>query len=83
MWQVMSVKSKKINWKEAETRLTKKEITALINQLQNWYLKGTTIEKNFKFDTFEQAINFINKVASLASIENHHPDIMFCGISIM
>jgi len=61
--------------------LTKKEIAESIKKLQNWKLKGTTIEKTFKFDSFEQAIDFINKVAYIASIENHHPDIVLWNIN--
>ena len=33
------------------------------------------IRKKYKFDTFRQAMNFINKVADLAEQENHHPNI--------
>ena len=61
--------------------MTKKEIAESIKKLQNWKLKGTTIEKTFKFDSFEQAIDFINKVAYIASIENHHPDIVLWNIN--
>ena len=78
----MSIKtSKKIDWKEAEAILTKKEMIESIKKLQGWRLKGTTIEKTFKFNNFEQAVNFINKVAHIASIENHHPDIMLWNIN--
>ena len=78
----MSIKtSEKIDWKEAEVILPKKEITESIKKLQGWQLKGTDIEKTFKFDSFEQAINFINKVAYIASIENHHPDIVLWKIN--
>jgi hypothetical protein len=42
----MSIKkSEKIDWKEAEVNLTKKEITESIKKLHGWRLKGTTIEK--------------------------------------
>ncbi len=33
------------------------------------------IKKEFKFNDFEEAISFINKIAELAEKENHHPDI--------
>ena len=61
--------------------MTKKEIAESIKKLQGWRLKGATIEKTFKFNSFEQAINFINKVAYVASIENHHPDIVLWKIN--
>src|ERR1035437_4934030 len=78
----MSIKkSEKIDWKEAEVILTKEQIAESIKKLHGWRLKGTTIEKTFKFNNFEQAINFINKVAYIASIENHHPDILLWNIN--
>ena len=81
-WLILSSKSsRKIDWKEVEAILTKKEITESIKILQGWRLKGTSIEKIFKFDSFEQAVNFINKVAYVASIENHHPDILLWNIN--
>ena len=76
-----SKSSRKIDWKEAEVNLTKNEITESIKKLHSWRLKGTTIEKTFKFNNFEQAVNFINKVAYIASIENHHPDILLWNIN--
>ena len=81
-WLILSSKSsRKIDWKEAEVNLTKKEIAESIKKLHGWRLKDTTIEKTFKFNNFEQAINFINKVAYIASIENHHPDILLWNIN--
>ena len=74
-------KSEKIDWKEAEVSLTKEEIAESIKKLQGWRLKGTTIEKTFKYNNFEQAINFIIKVAYIASVENHHPDIVLWNIN--
>ena len=70
-----SKSSEKMDWKKEEVILTKNEITESLKKLQGWRLNSTAIEKNFKFDSFEQAIKFINKVAYLASNENHHPDI--------
>ena len=33
------------------------------------------IEKKYKFETFRQAMEFINKVADIAETEDHHPNI--------
>ena len=35
------------------------------------------MEKNFKFQNFIESQIFINKVASTAELEGHHPDIYF------
>ena len=44
--------------------------------MKDWKLTGNSIEKNFKFRDFKEAINFIDKVADIAESENHHPDIL-------
>ncbi len=33
------------------------------------------IRRKYKFDTFREAVNFINKVADIAEEEDHHPNI--------
>ena len=35
------------------------------------------LEKNFKFNNFEESLSFINKVGKISETENHHPDISF------
>ena len=34
-----------------------------------------TLNKVFLFNSFKEALNFINQVGDLAEKENHHPDI--------
>ncbi len=55
--------------------MIRKEVEKHLQQLKDWRLAGSSIEKNFKFKDFRQAIEFINKVADAAESENHHPDI--------
>ena len=54
-----------------------KELKALQNQLGNgWNLiKEHHLKKKWKFDDFESALNFTNKIGSLAEDQGHHPDI--------
>ena len=33
------------------------------------------LEKEFKFDTYLDGVNFVNEVAAIADEQNHHPDI--------
>ena len=35
-----------------------------------------TIEKQYKFKDFKQAMDFVNKVAGIAESRDHHPDIL-------
>jgi 4a-hydroxytetrahydrobiopterin dehydratase len=42
---------------------------------QGWDEVDGALQRDFKFDTFPAAIDFVNRVAELAESENHHPDI--------
>ncbi len=42
----------------------------------SWSVLGGKLQKNFKFDNFDKALEFVNKVAELAKSENHHPEIL-------
>lgn len=41
-----------------------------------WQEKNDSLYKKFEFKTFEEAIDFINKIADVASALNHHPKIV-------
>ena len=56
--------------------LAKEETEKYLKRVEGWRLVDDSIEKNYKFTNFRQAIEFINKVADLADAENHHPDIL-------
>jgi len=34
------------------------------------------LEREFKFEDFREALEFVNEVGELAELENHHPDIL-------
>ena len=42
---------------------------------EGWEEIGGALEREFRFDDFEQALAFVNRVGTLAESENHHPDI--------
>jgi 4a-hydroxytetrahydrobiopterin dehydratase len=43
--------------------------------LPNWTLQDGSIVREFSFQDFHQAIDFVDEVAELDEKENHHPDI--------
>jgi 4a-hydroxytetrahydrobiopterin dehydratase len=52
------------------------EIKNYLEQLKNWDLiDKIKIRKSFNFVNFVHAMDFANKVASLAEEEGHHPDL--------
>ena len=47
--------------------------------MANWIKKDNQIIKEFSFKNFKEAIDFVNRVATLAEEMNHHPDIIIHG----
>lgn len=50
----------------------------LLQQLPEWHTNSfsTEISREFKFKNYLQTIDFVNKVANMAQLENHHPDML-------
>lgn len=48
-----------------------------LKEVSGWNLSDDSkkISKEFKFESFKESINFVNKVADLAENEGHHPNI--------
>lgn len=44
-----------------------------------WVKEKDQITKEFSFKDFNEAIYFVNQVAHLAELHNHHPDILLYG----
>jgi len=61
-------------------RLSVEEAEKYNQQIQNWYLQEVKshlqISKEFRFRSFKDSINFVNKVADLAEDQKHHPNIL-------
>jgi 4a-hydroxytetrahydrobiopterin dehydratase len=51
------------------------EIAKLSPQVPEWKAKDGSLERDFKFGTFDDAIDFINCIADIANEMNHHPTI--------
>ena len=54
-----------------------KKLKALQNQLGNgWHvINEHYLEKDWKFNDFQSALDFTNRIGSLAEEQGHHPDI--------
>lgn len=50
----------------------------LLQRLPEWQTNSlaTEISREFKFKNYLQTIDFVNKVAGMAQLENHHPDML-------
>ena len=59
--------------------LTPDEAKRYLEQARDWALldDGRRIERTYRFKTFRDAFEFVERVAALAEVEGHHPDIVF------
>jgi len=55
--------------------LSAKEIASHLQSRPGWKIEGGELVRAFKFETFRDAIGFVDKVADLAEEAGHHPDI--------
>lgn len=71
---------KKKDWSTVTRRaLTATEIVANLAKLEGWTLTGdgaaVAIEKTFSFANYYQTMAFVNAVAFVAHVQDHHPDL--------
>ena len=57
------------------TKLTDAELKQALAELPGWSLENGMIVKKYAHNSFPEAIVFVNAVAHLAELANHHPDI--------
>lgn len=57
--------------------LNSEQIKVLLPQLKDWQVSfdNTEIKKSFSFLNFYETMAFVNAIAWIANIENHHPDL--------
>ena len=58
-----------------ETSLSDIEIHRELGALPGWTRRGNTLVKAFVFQTFAAGIEWVRRVADLAELRDHHPDL--------
>ncbi len=53
---------------------TEDQIAKQLKSLPEWEYRGGSLVREFEFMNFYQTMAFVNAVAWLANLENHHPD---------
>jgi 4a-hydroxytetrahydrobiopterin dehydratase len=71
---------KKKDWSSLTRRaLSATEIVANLAKLQDWTLSGEgsslAIEKSYEFSNYYETMAFVNAVAFVAHVSDHHPDL--------
>jgi 4a-hydroxytetrahydrobiopterin dehydratase len=56
-------------------KLTEAELNVFLDEKKGWTSLSNAIRRDFTFPGFRSAIAFVNRVAELAEIAGHHPDI--------
>lgn len=57
-------------------KLDNDSVRSALSSLDGWTRQDDTITKRFRFGRYADAIDFVNRVASLAEKQNHHPDLL-------
>ena len=55
--------------------MNKELMNKIESDLNEWAIQDELLVKEFVFSTFQDAINFVNAVAKIADVADHHPDI--------
>jgi 4a-hydroxytetrahydrobiopterin dehydratase len=55
--------------------LDDQQIDDALTGLPGWEYDGEAITKTYTWESFRDAIDFVNDIADLAEDENHHPDL--------
>jgi 4a-hydroxytetrahydrobiopterin dehydratase len=56
-------------------KLTDTQIEKGIAELRGWFIEGNSIKKSFSLDDHIVAMGFVNRIAMVAEVMNHHPEI--------
>ncbi|MFC1660287.1 4a-hydroxytetrahydrobiopterin dehydratase [Gemmatimonadota bacterium] len=56
-------------------KLNKQSIQSWLEKRPGWRLKGDSLIKEFRFESFRNTIVFVNRIASLADESGHRPAI--------
>ena len=59
-------------------KLSEQEIAQSLAQLEEgWEVQDDFINKEYEFENFAEALDFVNQIGALAEEADHHPDIFF------
>jgi 4a-hydroxytetrahydrobiopterin dehydratase len=63
-------------------KLTEAHAQELAERTPRWHLRQDRLETQLDFETFVDAIAFVNQLAEIAEQQDHHPDIRISYTSV-
>ncbi len=54
----------------------------LLAEVPGWALEDSAIARTFKFENFDRAMEFVDRIADLARENDHHPDILISFVKV-
>ena len=66
------------------TIISKNEIEIFLQNSNDWVYLENSIKKDYQFGSYMDSIEFINRLAKQAELNNHHPDMIvgWCKIKV-
>jgi 4a-hydroxytetrahydrobiopterin dehydratase len=61
---------------EGHPALTPEQIATHLARAPGWSFEGAHIQKRFDFENYHQTMAFVNALAWVAHVEDHHPDML-------
>jgi len=56
--------------------LSKETVESSLRELPGWGLSNNAIEKEFRFKSYRDGLNFSYSIGKIAEEQDHHPDIL-------
>lgn len=60
-------------------KLTEEQINEWLAPSDGWRRAGDELVRDYQFENFKAALEFVNRVAAIAEGRDHHPDILIHG----
>lgn len=60
---------------EMETLQTSEKIKQEVESLESWHYENDALRREFKFQSFAEAMSFMVRIGFTAEAMNHHPEI--------
>ncbi len=76
MPSIEELASKKSVERKGVPPMTKREAGELVRVLPGWNLMDGSIEKEFRFNSYTDGLDFAYSVGKIAEEQDHHPDIL-------